>query len=308
MWAAREAGRGNHLITSAIEHKAVLETSLDLRDRHGFDVSVVGVDDLGRVDPDEVAAEIRPGTVLISIMAASNEIGTIQPIQEIGALAREHGVHLHTDAVQAAAHMSWHLARQPIDLMSLSPHKFYGPKGFGILYLRRGLGVTPLVTGGGQEEGRRSGTSNVAFAVGAAEALRLAVSERENNGAHFRQLRDQIFAGVASAAGADCLLTGDPRNRLPNHASFAFRGLSGNEMLMHLDLAGISASSGSACLTGDPQPSAVLQALGLSDEWTRGGLRLTVGRQNTAAEVQHLLHVLPPIIDRMTELSGRLAV
>ena len=297
MLAARQAGRGNHLITSAIEHEAVLGTAEQLRDLFGFDLTIVGVDNFGRVNPAEVAAAI-------SIMVANNEIGTLQPLREIGEIAHQHGVLFHTDAVQAANMIRWDLAAMPLDLLSLAPHKFYGPKGVGILYVREGVELISTSTGGGQENGRRAGTSNVAFAVGAAKALELAVAEQEENLNHYQLLRDLLIEGLSGAFGADeMILTGHPRERLPHHASFAFSQIGGNDILIQLDSAGISASSGSACASGNPEPSAVLQALGLSSEWTLGGLRLTVGRQNTRAEIEHAVKIIPELIGRLKKFA-----
>lgn len=305
MWAAREQGRGNHFITCSIEHKAILDTARQLRDLFGFDLTILPVDEFGRVRLIDLESAIQPDTVLISIMAANNEIGTIQPIESIGHIARKHDVLFHTDAVQSIANQRWDMSFMPIDLLSIAPHKFYGPKGIGILYVRRGVSLVSSLTGGGQENGRRAGTVNVPFAVGAARALDLVMKELDSNVAHYQRLRDLLIEGVLAAHPNDCVLTGHHIERLPNHASFAFKNLSGNELLLHLDMAGISASSGSACLTGDPKPSTVLQAIGLSDDWTKGGLRLTVGRQNTMEHVEYLIQHLPLIVDRLRQLQGQ---
>jgi cysteine desulfurase len=307
MAAAQANGRGRgqgggHLITSIIEHKAVLDTARQLQSHFGFDLTVLPVDELGQIRLEELEAAIRPDTVLISIMAANNEIGTIQPIRAIGEMARQRGVLFHSDAIQAAAVDTWDMQTMPIDLMSLAPHKFYGPKGVGILYVRDGVELLPQLTGGGQEEGRRAGTSNVPLAVGAAVALRLAMVEQAANVAHYQQLRDRLISGLLAVLPTDCRLTGHPVERLPHNASFAFRHLNGNDLLMHLDVAGIAASSGSACKTGDPKPAAVLQAIGLSPEWTLGGLRLTVGKQNTVEQIERTLEVIPAIIERLQRL------
>ena len=285
MWAARQSGRGNHLITSAIEHKAILATAQQLRDLHGFELTVVGVDRYGRVDPDAVAAAIRPNTALISIMAANNEIGTLQPVAEIGRIAREHGILFHSDAVQAIAMQPWDMAQQPVDLLSIAPHKFYGPKGVGVLYVRDGVDLVAPMTGGSQENARRPGTENVAFAVGAARALELAQHELPQLMPHYQALRDDLIAQVSAELPEVCMLTGHPDQRLPNHASFALRDLSANDLLMHLDMGGIAAGSGSACSTGNPKPSAVLTAMGLDETWSRGGLRFTVGRSNSQPDI-----------------------
>ena len=302
MQAARAAGRGNHFITTAIEHSAVLETARQLRDHYGFDLTILPVDGEGCLDPAGVAAAIRPDTVLISVMAANNEIGTIQPWAEIGALAREHGILYHSDAVQLIAYRRWNLAADPVDMLTIAPHKFYGPKGVGILIVRPGVELVPALTGGGHENGLRAGTLNVPLIVGAAAALRLAMAEQEERLAHVLPLRDRLLEGVMAAVSG-VIVTGHPTARLPHHASFAFRNVSGNDLLMHLDMAGIAASSGSACSSGDPKPSAVLEALDLSPEWTKGGLRLTLGRQNTNADVDSLLHELPNIVTSLTAVE-----
>ena len=303
MWAARARGQGNHLITSCIEHGAVLQTAQQLRDHFGFDVTILPVNQYGQVDVRQVADAIRPGTALISIMAANNEIGTMQPVLEIGTLARAHGIPFHTDAIQAALVTRWDVAEMPVDLISLSPHKFYGPKGVGILYVRAGIEIVPALTGGGHEEGRRSGTVNVPFAVGAAEAYRLAVEEMPQRRAHYEALRDRLIEGIPAAVPDDCIVTGHSTNRLPHNASFAFRHCSGNDLLIHLDMAGIAASSGSACKTGNPKPSAILQALGLGEEWTKGGLRLTVGQQNTLEEVEYVIETIASVVHKLQKLN-----
>ena len=303
MWAARRDGRGNHLITSAVEHAAVLATAVQLRDLFGYDLTILPVDGNGQVNPDDVAAAIRPDTVLISIMAANNEVGTLQPIQEIGRIARERGVLFHTDAIQAIATTSWDMATLPIDLRCVAAHKFYGPKGVGILYTRSGVEVVSALTGGGQENGRRAGTPSVPLAVGAATALRIANENVANHTAHYQHLRDQLITGILDAFPENCRLTGHPTARLPHNASFAFRGLNANDLLMHLDMAGIAASSGSACKTGNPKPSAVLQAMGFDDTWAVGGLRLTVGKQNTPEEIEFTLSVLGQIVPKLYQLQ-----
>ena len=307
MLTAREAGRGRHLITSAIEHSAVLATARQLRDHFGFDLTVLPVDGEGRLRLADVAAALRPDTVLISVMAANNEIGTLQPWAEIGALAREHGVVFHTDAVQLAAARRWNLAEEPVDLMTLAPHKFYGPKGVGVLIVRPGVELLPTLTGGGHEGGLRAGTTNVPLVVGAVEAFRLAMVEQAERLAHVTPLRDRLLRELPAALPGRCIVTGHPTERLPHHASFALRDVSGNDLLMHLDLAGIAASSGSACASGDPKPSPILEALGLDPEWTKGGLRLTLGRQNTPADVDAVLATLPDIVNRLAAVEARFA-
>lgn len=304
MLAARAAGQGNHLITSAVEHSAVLATAVQLREHFGFDLTIVPVDETGCVAPDDVAAAIRRDTVLISIMAANNEIGSIQPWREIGTLARANDILFHTDAVQLAAARQWNLESEPIDMMTLAPHKFYGPKGVGVLVVRDGVSLLPTLTGGGHEYGLRAGTLNVPLIVGAAEAYRLAMDEMEERLDHLLPLRDDLIAGVTAIDPARIRLTGHPTERLPHHASFAFQHLSGNDLLMHLDLAGIAASSGSACSSGDPKPSAVLQATGLDSSWTRGGLRLTLGKQNSTHDVTYVVETLASVTDRLHALAS----
>lgn len=304
MAAARAAGRGNHLITSILEHKAVLGTAKQLRDYDGYELTVLPVSEYGQVAPEDVAAAIQPNTVLISIMAANNEIGSWQPFQEIGAIARDRGVLFHTDAVQAAAYTDWHLNDMPIDLLSLAPHKFYGPKGVGVLYRREGVELLSSQTGGGQEFGLRAGTVNVPLAVGAAAAFRLAIQEQQSRTACYQQLSQQLITGVLSQLPPDeVMLTGHPTDRLPHHVSFAFRGLKGNELLMHLDMAGIAASSGSACVSGDPKPSDTLIALGLGEAWQKGGLRFTVGSQNSPDDVAYVVSSLLEAVHKLRHLS-----
>lgn len=307
MWAARLSGRGNHLITCSIEHKAVLETASQLRELNGFEVTVIGVDEHGQVDLEDIKNAIRPDTALVTIMAANNEIGTFQPIDQIGSLAHNHDILFHSDAIQSIAVSEWDLTNQPIDFLSIAPHKFYGPKGVGILYAREGTKLVSSLTGGGQEVGYRAGTENVAYAVGAAKALELAVSEQKENIGHYWLLTDLLINGLLSALPDDCRLTGHPTERQPNNASFAFKNISGNDLVFHLDLAGICASSGSACLTGNPKPARVLEAIGLDEEWTRGGLRLTVGRKNTLDDVDYTLAIIPDIVTKMRQLNAQFA-
>lgn len=296
--------KGNHIIISSIEHSAVKNTAAQLAEHNECEVTILPVDGHGQVQLSELESAIQPNTILISIMAANNEIGTLQPVEEIGQIAREYGVLFHTDAIQAMAARRWDLARLPIDLLSIAPHKFYGPKGVGVLYVREGIEIQPVLTGGGQEENRRAGTENVAFAVGAAEALRLAQEDLPNLLEHYRLLTSKLIEGLTQSLPNDCILTGHPTQRLPHNASFAFRGVSGNDILMHLDLAGIAASSGSACKTGDPKPSATLEAIGLGPEWTKGGLRLTVGRQNDVADIDYTLQTIPTIIKKLQGLDN----
>jgi cysteine desulfurase len=304
MTAARAAGRGNHLITSAVEHSAVLATAEQLRDYFGFDLTILPTDQFGRVRLADVEAALRPNTALISVMAANNEVGSIQPWQQIGQLARSRGILFHTDAVQLIASRQWDLSSEPIDLMTIAPHKFYGPKGVGILVVRPGTEIISSQTGGSHEGGLRAGTLNVPLIVGAAEALFLAAAEMDERRDHVSPLRDRLLTEVPAALPDLCIVTGHPTERLPHHASFAFRGLSGNDLLMHLDVAGIAASSGSACSSGDPKPSPILQALGLGPEWTMGGLRLTLGIHNTHDEIDYTVKTLTGIARDLAALES----
>lgn len=294
-WAARQNGRGNHIITTPIEHHAVGSTVDQLRDLFGFKATRVPVDEDGRLDPSDVAAAIRPDTVLVSAIMANNEIGTVQPVAEIGRICHERGVAFHTDAVQAAGRLPLGVDGLSADLLSLSAHKFYGPKGVGVLYIRHNTALVPAITGGGHERGRRPGTVNVAGAVGLATALRLAEDERQAGCARLRKLRDCLIEGILiSVPGSR--LTGHRTERLCHHASFAFRGVEGESVVVNLDLAGIAASSGAACEEGEPEPSFVLAALGLAPEWSLGALRLTLGRSNDDRDVARVVDVLPGIV------------
>jgi cysteine desulfurase len=295
--ALREAGRGNHLITSAIEHHAVLHTARDLARHYGFDLTILPVDDCGCVRLPDVEAAIRPDTILLSVMLANNEIGTIQPVAEIAALARERHIVTHTDAVQAASQLDVEVQKLGVDLMSLGAHKFYGPKGVGALYVRKGTPLWPIQTGGGHERNRRAGTSNVPYVVGLAEALKLTAARRESDNARYRCLSSRLREAILQIPEAR--LTGHPTERLPNNSSFVFKNIDGNELLMRLDLEGLAASSGSACKTGDPEPSEVILALGYDRSWALGSLRLTVGRPTTEAEVERAGEVVRKVVGQM---------
>jgi cysteine desulfurase len=240
-------------------------------------------------------------------MYANNEVGTIQPIAEIGRICHEHGVLFHTDAIQAGGSLDLNVDRLQVDLLALSAHKFYGPKGVGVLYIRRGTPLLATQTGGAHERGLRAGTQNVPYIVGLATALRLAYTELEERNAHYRQLRDRLITGIPERI-PDCRLTGHPMERLPNHASFVIHGVQGQELLMYLDLAGFAASSGSACNTGDPSPSEVLTAMGIPADWAVGSLRLTVGWQNTLEQITALLDTLPEIVSRIRGIEERVLI
>lgn len=292
--------RGQHIITSAIEHHAVLHTCAYL-EQQGFEVTYLPVDATGQVDPDAVAAALREDTALVTIMYANNEVGTIQPIAAIGAVCRARRVPFHVDAVQAGAALDLDVARLQVDLLSLSAHKVYGPKGVGVLYARQGTRLQPQILGGSQERNRRAGTENVAGAVGAATALCLAAAEREQERARLVALRDRLISGVLSIPGAR--LTGHPTERLPNSASFTLSEVEGESLLLNLDLAGIAASSGSACSTGAVDPSHVLTAMGIPADEARGHLRLTLGRSTTSDDITTVLRELPGIVARVRALA-----
>ena len=293
--------KGNHLITSAIEHHAVLHTCQYL-ERFGFKTTYLPVDAYGLVDPDEIGRAITDQTILVSVMYANNEVGTIEPVAEIGRICRARKVPFHIDAVQAGGALPLDVADLNADLLSLSAHKFYGPKGVGILYVRQGMRLLPQLQGGSQERGRRAGTENVAGIVGAAAALSLAREELPQVTPHITALRDRLIAGVLTIQRSQ--LTGHPTERLPNNASFCFEGVEGESILLNLDLLGIAASTGSACTSGSVDPSHVLIAMGLPPEWSHGSLRLTLGKGNTGADVDMLLTALPGIIEKLRNLAG----
>ncbi len=299
-WMALKGKPTGHIITSAIEHHAILHTAQHL-EKQGYDVTYLPVDELGRVSPAEVEAAIRPDTLLISIMAANNEIGTIQPVAEIGAVARKHKVLFHTDAVQAVGHIPVDVEAWNVDLLSLSAHKFQGPKGVGALYVRKPLRLPPLIHGGGQEKGRRSGTENVAGVVGMAAALKEAAAQLETEGARLSALRDRLIDGLTRLPYSR--LTGDPANRLPGTASFVFEGVEGEALLLHLDSRGICASSGSACSSASLDPSHVLLAIGLPHAIAHGSLRLSLGADNTDADVDAILAAVPEVVAYLREMS-----
>ncbi len=288
--------KGNHLITSPIEHLAVLHTCQYL-ERFGFKTTYLPVDTYGRVDPDDVERAITDQTILVSIMYANNEVGTVEPIAEIGRICRARKIPFHVDAVQAGGSLPLDVTGLNADLLSLSAHKFYGPKGAGILYARQGVRLLPQLQGGSQERGRRAGTENVAGIVGAATALRLAYEDLPKVMPRIIALRDRLISGVLTIPGSQ--LTGHPTERLPNNASFVFEGVEGESILLSLDLLGIAASTGSACTSGSVDPSHVLLAMHLPVELAHGSLRLTLGKDNTEEDVDTILAALPEIIEKL---------
>jgi cysteine desulfurase len=299
-FAKHQATGHTHIITTPVEHHAVGTTVEQLHDLFDVDVTLVPVDGEGRVNPDDIERAVAswPHTALISVMYANNEVGTIQPIAEIGKIAKAKQIPFHTDAVQAGGALDLNVGRLGVDLLALSAHKFYGPKGVGVLYIRRGMELVPALTGGGHERGRRPGTVNVAEIVGLATALRLAQESRESENTRVARLRDKLVAGVLQSV-PNVRLTGHPKERLPNSASFAFKGVDGESILLALDLENICVSTGSACTTGETEPSFVLLAMGLPHEWAIGSVRMTLGHATTEADIDRVLNVLPGIVERL---------
>ena len=300
--AIREKTGANRILTSKAEHHAVSKTAEQLEKYFGFEVKWLDLDEFGMVQPQTVERMLDDKTALVSVMYANNEIGTINPIHEIAEVCRQHSVLFHTDAVQAVPYLPVDVQLLGVDLLSLGAHKFYGPKGIGALYVRKGTPLIPSQTGGGQENSLRAGTQNVPYIVGLAEALRLTVEEREQRIAHVKPLRDQIIGAVLETI-PDSRLTGHMETRLPNHASFAFKDVDGNLLLTLLDAAGFACSSGSACKTGNPEPSEVMDAIGLSREWGLGSLRITLGMNTTVEQIDSFIRTLPSIIVKARELS-----
>ncbi len=299
---AAQTKKGKHIITSAIEHHAVLYT-LEAMEKEGIaEVTVLPVDADGLVTPDQVKAAIRPDTVLVSIMFANNEMGTIEPIQEIGAVCREAKVLFHTDAVQAVGHIPINVEEMNIDLLSLSAHKFHGPKGVGAMYIKKGVRVPALIHGGGQERKHRAGTENVPGIVGMGVALQHAVEHMEQNSARMQALRDRLMEEIPKRI-PEVKLNGHPIKRLPNNVNFSIKYIEGESILLMLDLNGIAASSGSACTSGSLDPSHVLLAMGLPHETAHGSLRLTLSEFTTEEEVDYTLEILPKIVERLRNMS-----
>ena len=293
--------RGGHIVTSAIEHHAVLHTCRAL-EKQGFSVTYLPVDEYGRVDPGDVEDAITDRTILVSVMTANNEIGTVQPVAAIGKVVHDHGVLFHTDAVQAVGAVPIDVDEMGIDLLSLSGHKFYGPKGTGALYIRRGMRIENLIHGGGQERGRRAGTENVPGIVGLGKAIELATADIEGHNRRIAAMRDRLIRGVLGSI-PDTRLNGHPKQRLPNNANFSFRYVEGESILLLLDARGICASTGSACSSASLEPSHVLLATGLAPEEAHGSLRLTLGDANTEDDVDYVLSVLPEVIGRLRQIS-----
>ena len=299
--ALAQAGKGDHIITSSVEHHAVYDTCSFL-EKQGFKITYLPVDHEGLVNPEDVKNSLTDKTILVSIMHANNEVGVIQPIAEIGKILRERKIIFHTDAVQTVGTIPVNVNKLNVDLLSLSAHKFYGPKGTGALYVRKGVSLSPLIHGGGQERNRRAGTENTPGIVGLAKALQLANQELEANQAKLISLRDYMMDKVLEGF-EHVRLNGHRTKRLPGNANFSFEFIEGESLLLNLDLKGIAASSGSACTSGSLEPSHVLLAMGICHEIAHGSLRLTLGKSNTREEVDYLLAVLPEIVDKLRAMS-----
>lgn len=293
--------KGRHIVTSKIEHHAVLRTC-EYLEKQGYEVTYLDVDSNGFVDLEQLSAAIRPDTILVSVMFANNEIGTIEPVKEISAIAHEHGVLFHTDAVQAYGHVPINVKELGIDLLSVSGHKINGPKGIGFLYIRNGVKIDPLIHGGSQERGKRAGTTNVPGIIGLAKATELAEATMAARGEYERKLRDHLIARVEQEIPY-VRLNGDRERRLPNNTSFCFRFIEGESLLLLLDQFGICGSSGSACTSGSLDPSHVLLAIGLPHEIAHGSLRLTLSEENTLEEIDTTVEQLKKIVERLRSMS-----
>lgn len=293
--------KGNHIITTKIEHHAVLHTC-EFLEKHGYDVTYLPVDENGSVDPKQVEEAIRPETILISVMFANNEIGTIEPVEEIGRIAKERGILFHTDAVQALGHVPIDVEKMNIDLLSASAHKINGPKGVGLLYIRTGTKISNLIHGGAQENGKRAGTVNAPGILGFAKAVELAQNNMAENALIESKLRDRLIKRVLEEIPYT-RLNGDPQKRLSNNANFCFRFVEGESLLLMLDRNGICGSSGSACTSGSLDPSHVLLAIGLPHEIAHGSLRLTLSKENTQEDIDYTVDTLKQIIERLRSMS-----
>lgn len=293
--------RGNHIITSKIEHPAVLETCKQLG-KEGFEITYISVDEKGIVDLDELKKSIKPTTILITIMFANNEIGTIQPIEEIGKIAKENNIYFHTDSVQAVGNMKIDVKKLNIDSLSLSGHKFYGPKGVGALYVKTGVQFEQFISGGHQERNKRAGTENVAGIVGMGKAIELAYENLDENNKKIKELRDYYVRQVEEKIPY-IKINGDMEKRLPGNSNISFRFIEGEGLLLNLDLKGICASSGSACTSGSLEPSHVLLAIGLPHEIAHGSLRVSIGKYNIKEEIDYLIENLVEIVTRLRDMS-----
>jgi cysteine desulfurase len=294
-------GKGNHIITTKIEHHAIIHTC-EYLEKQGFHVTYLDVDEYGRISLEALEKAINDSTILISVMYANNEIGTIQPVSEIGRVAKERGIYFHTDAVQAMGNTRIDVEKQGIDLLSISGHKIMGPKGIGVLYVRKGVKIDNLIHGGAQERKKRSGTENVAAVVGMGKAAQIASENLEQHVSRMTSLRDMLINGIKERIPY-VKLNGHPTERLPINVNFSFEYIEGEALLLSLDMVGIAASSGSACTSGSLDPSHVLLAIGLSHEIAHGSLRISLGEINTREDIDYILEQLPPIVERLRKLS-----
>lgn len=292
--------KGKHIITSCVEHHAIGET-FEALEKKGFTTTFLPVDEYGMVNPADVEKAIRPDTILVSIMHGNNEIGTIQPIAEIGKICKGKGVYLHTDAVQTVGHIPVDVNELGVNLLSMAAHKFYGPKGIGALYVRKGTRIKNIIHGGAQERKVRPGTENVPGIVGMGKAIEIAIRDMEKDNAHLNALRQRVIEGILQIP--DTRLNGHPTQRLPGNVNVSIEYIEGESLLLSLDMKGIAASSGSACTSGSLEPSHVLMAIGLSHQTAHGSLRLTLGHENTMEDVEYVLEVLPTIVERLRAMS-----
>ena len=297
----RLKNKGNHIITSNIEHPAVTETCKYL-EKNGFEVTYVPVDKEGLVHPEDVEKAITDKTVLITIMHANNEIGTIQPIAEIGKIAREHGIYFHTDAVQSVGKIPVDVKSMNVDMLSLSSHKLYGPKGIGALYIKKGVRLEPIIHGGGHERGLRPGTENVPAIVGLGKACEISEKNLDKDMEHLKKLRDKLIDSVLEQ-NEEAYLNGHRTQRLPGNVNFRFTGIEGESLILHLDSKGIAASTGSACSSIKLEPSAVLMAIGLKEVEAHGSLRLSLGRENTEEDVDYTIKAIKEVVDTLRKMS-----
>jgi cysteine desulfurase len=299
-YALKRRDRGKHIITSAVEHHAVLH-SFDALKRQGFEVTLLPVDEFGMVHPEALKSAMRPDTILVSVMLANNEVGTIQPVAELSKIAHEGGAVFHTDAVQAVGHIPVNVKELGADMLTLSAHKFHGPKGIGLLYIRKGLSPENLIDGGAHERGRRAGTTNHPSIIGLAKALELSVAEMPETSERVAALRDRLIKGVLQIR--DARLNGHPTQRLPGNANFCFSGMEGEALVLSLDIAGIAASSGSACSSGSLEPSHVLMAMGVPIGAAQSALRLSIDEENTEEEIDYTIDKVTQIIERLRAMS-----
>ena len=305
-WSARHRGEPSRLVTSPIEHSAVTNTVEQMGALMGFDTEIAPVDKFGAIDAGKFAEACQRGGALASIIYASNELGTIQDLPLLSQIAHAHDMLMHTDAVQAGGQLDLDVERLGVDMLSLSAHKFYGPKGVGLLYLKDGVELAPSQSGGSHEHGMRAGTHNTAFIVGMAKALALAYDENDERLRHFTEMRDLLIQGILDRLPC-AALSGHPDRRLPSHASFILHGIDANALMMHLDMVGVAASSGSACKTGNPEPSEILLGVGYSEDEAKSGLRLSVGLQSSEDDISYALDALETAVEKLSKLKREMA-